>query len=214
MDGSKPTYTQDEVNEILRRALSREASRETVLNHDDLVEIAREAGIDRASLDQAMADLAQDRIRELDRQDAAAEIAAERTVQLKRFLSSLVTYGAINAFLYLAATHLTGGTWYVWPLLASGIVLTLKFRHVLFPHDKVLRRRKRERRQQEREQRAALRAEWGKRILGAGPHLPESGKVFEAAVEKGVSALLAVVERKLGEHRSRDQGSSRGQRDR
>jgi hypothetical protein len=213
MAGSQPTYTQEEVNEILRRALSQEARRETVLSHDDLVEIATEAGIDRLSLDQAMADLAQEHMRELARKGEAAEIAAERKVQLKRFLASLVTHGALNGFLYLAATRLTGGTWYVWPLLASGIVLTLKLRHVLFPYDKVLRRRKGEARQRERERRAALRAEWSKRILGASSTLAEGGKGFEAVVEKGVAALVAIAERKLDEHKSRDKASSRRPQD-
>jgi hypothetical protein len=210
MAGSPNSYTQEEVNEILRRALSQESSRETVLSHDDLVEIATEAGIDRSSLDQAMADLAEERTRESARKDASAEIAAERQVQLKRFLASLLTHGTINALLYFAATRLTGGTWYVWPLLASGIVLTLKLRHVLFPHDKVLRRR---RRQQKREQRAALRAEWGKRIFGADTQIPDGGKGFETAVQKGVAMLLAVAERKLDQHRSREKDSLKRARD-
>jgi len=213
MDGSTPTYTQEEVNEILRRALAQEASRESVLSHEDLVEIAMEAGIDRSSLDQAMADLAQEHVRELARKDEAAEIAAERRVQLKRLLASLVSHAALNAFLYLVATRLVGGTWYVWPLLGSGIVLTLQLRHVLFPYDKVSRRRKRERRQQARERRAALRAEWSKHILGAGSTTIVSGKGFETAVQKGVSILLSIAERKLDEHRSREKASLRRQHD-
>jgi hypothetical protein len=212
MDGSKNTYTQEEVNEILRRALAEEAGREAVLSHDDLVEIANEAGIDRSSLDQAMADLAQQHVRDLSRKGEAAEIAAERTVQLKRLSASLVTHGVLNAFLYFVSTRLTGGTWYVWPLLGSGIVLTLQLRHVLFPNDKLLRRRKRERRRLERERRAALRAEWSQRILGVSHAIPD-GKAFEAVVEKGVSALLAIAERKLDEHQSRGKATTRPPRD-
>ena len=92
-------------------------------------------------------------------------------------------------------------------------MLTLKLRHVLFPYDKVQRRRKRERRQLERDRRAALRSEWSKRILGAGSPISDGGKGFETVVQKGVSVLLAIAERKLDEHRSRDKGSSRRQPD-
>jgi hypothetical protein len=210
MEGSNSGYTQEEVNEILRRALAQEATRESVLSHDELVEIASEAGIDRSALDRAMADLAQEEMRALARKDEAAEINAERMVQLKRFLASLASHGALNTFLYFFATHFLGGTWYVWPLLGSGILLTLQLRHVLFPYDKVLRRRKREQRQRERERRAAMRAEWSKRILGAGGP-SEKVKAFEKVVEKGVSALLAIAERKLDEHKAREELRSRGQ---
>jgi hypothetical protein len=204
MDGPKPTYTQEEVNEILRRALSQEASRESVLSHDDLVEIATEAGIERSSLDQAIADLAQERVRELARQGEAAEIAAERRVELKRFLASLVSHATLNVFVYLVATRLLGSSLWVWPLIGSGALLALKLRHVLFPYEKLMRRRKRERRQREREQRAAMRADWGKRFLGNAGPTADPAKAFEAVVQKGVSALLAVAERKLDEHRSRE----------
>lgn len=204
MDGPKPSYTQEEVNEILRRALSQEASRESVLSHDDLVEIANEAGIERSSLDQAIADLAQEHVRELARQGEAVEIAAERRLELKRFGSALVSHATLNVFLYLVATRLLGSSFWVWPLLVSGALLALKLRHVIFPYDKVLRRRKRERRQRERERRAALRADWGKRILGGTGPVTDPAKAFEAVVQKGVSALLAVAERKLDEHRARE----------
>jgi hypothetical protein len=209
MDGPKPSYTQEEVNEILRRALAQEASRESALSHDDLVEIATEAGIDRSSLDQAIADLAQEHVRELARQGEAAEIAAERRLEMKRFLASLVSHATLNVFVYLVATRLLGSTLWVWPLLGSGALLALKLRHVLFPYEKIVRRRKRERRQRERERRAALRADWGKKLLGTAGPAPDPAKAFEAVVQKGVSALLAIAERKLDEHRARDKRPGR-----
>lgn len=214
MAASETTYTQEEVNEILRRALTQEANRESALSHEDLVEIAMEAGIDRSSLDQAIADLAQEHMRELSRKGEAAEIIAERKVQLKRFLAALVSHAALNGFLYLVATRLLGGSWWVWPLLGSGVLLALKLRHVLFPYDKVLHRRKRERRQREREQRLAARADWRKRILGVGGRPPDAAKVFESVVQKGVSVLLEVAERKLDEHRSAGKPPWRGPHER
>jgi hypothetical protein len=207
MDSSQSIYTQDEVNEILKRALSQEANREHVLSHDDLVEIASEAGIDRGALDRAMVDLAQEHMCELARQGEASEIAAERGVQLKRFGASLISHTALNAFLYIVCERFTGGTWYVWPLLGSGVMLTLQLRHVIFPYDKVQRRRKQIARQRERERKRAERAEWGKRIFGGGSSPSGGGKGFESAVQAGVSALLSIAERKIKEHLEREKAA-------
>ena len=65
MSNAKPTYSQAEVNEIIRRALDKQAERQDQLNHADLVAIADEVGIDRESLEHATAELAQTRVLEL-----------------------------------------------------------------------------------------------------------------------------------------------------
>ncbi|MBN2575565.1 MAG: 2TM domain-containing protein [Deltaproteobacteria bacterium] len=211
MDGSQPSYTQDEVNEILKRALTQEANREHVLSHDELVEIAAEAGIERASLDRAMVELAREHTRAIARQDEAAEIAAERQVQLKRFGASVASHTVLNGFLYLVCTRFTGGTWFVWPLVGSGVLLALQLRHVIFPYDKVLRRRKRAERQRERERKRAERDAWKHRIFGRAQDTSEAVKRFETVVQAGVSALLTVAERKLAEHKARED-AARGRR--
>lgn len=205
MDGPQPRYSQDEVYEILESALGQQTERDGLLSHDELVEIAREAGIEREALDQAMSALAQRRTRALAAQTDAAELAAERTLQGKRFAAALVSHGLLNAVLYVFATQVTGGTWYVWPLLGSSVLLALQLRHVLFPHDKLARRRKREQRERERERRRAAHERWRQRWLGAGNDRPDVGKTLETAVQKGVSLLVALAERKLDEHRAREQ---------
>jgi hypothetical protein len=209
MDPSQPSYTQDEVNEILKRALAQEARRERVLSHDDLVEIATEAGIERESLDRAMVELAQEHMRELARQGEAAELAAERQVQLKRFGASLVSLGALNGFLYVVSVRFIGGTWFVWPLIASGVLLALRLRHVIFPYDKVQRRRRQAERQRERERRHALRAAWKQRLFGGVEDRADGMKRFETVVQAGVSVLMTVAERKLAEHKAREEAERR-----
>jgi hypothetical protein len=204
MDPSKPSYTQDEVNEILKRALAQDAGRERVLDHDELVEIAAEAGIERESLDRAMVELAQEHTRQLARQGEAAEIAAERQVQLKRFGASLLSHAALNGFLYFVCTRFTGGDWFVWPLLGSGVLLALQLRHVIFPYDKVLRRRRQAERQRERDRKRAERDAWKEKIFGVGRDASDGVKRFESVVQAGVSALLTVAERKLAEHKARE----------
>ena len=208
MDAAKPTYSQDEVNEILKRALAREASAERVLSHDELVEIATEAGIDRDALDRAMAELAQEHTRALARRGEAAEIAQERQLQLKRFAAALTSHAVLNAFLYFVCVRFTGGNWFVWPLLGSGVLLALQLRHVLFPYDKLERRRRLTERQREKERKRAEREEWKQRLFGGGQRLAENAKgiekQFETVVQAGVSALLSIAERKLAEHKQRD----------
>jgi hypothetical protein len=213
MDGSKPRYTQEEVNEILKRALAQDAGRERVLGHDELVEIALEAGIDREALDRAMVELAQEHARDLASRDEAAEIADERRLQMKRFGASLVSYAALNGFLYFISVQFIGGNWFVWPLLAGGVLLALQLRHVIFPYDKVQRRRRQAERQRERERdrerKRAERDEWKRRIFGDGRSSGDGVKRFESVVQNGVSVLLAIVERKLAEHQSHEEVSRR-----
>ena len=59
--GPKRTYTQEEVTEILKRALRQQSLQGERLSHDELVQMADEIGIDRASLEAASLDLAQTR---------------------------------------------------------------------------------------------------------------------------------------------------------
>lgn len=213
MDPSQPQYTQEEVNEILKRALSREAGQERVLSHDELVDIATEAGIDREALDRAMVELAMEHTRALARKSEASEIAAERQVQLKRFGASLISHAVLNGVLYLINLKLIGGTWFVWPLIGSSVLLALRLRHVIFPYDKVMRRRKQAERQREQERKRAEREAWKQRVFGGVEKSASDGvKRFETVVQAGVSALLTVAERKLAEHKAREEEQRRKRR--
>ena len=209
MSDPQASYTQEEVNEIIRRALSTQASDERALSHAELVEIAGEAGIEREAVERATAELAQARTQELARQVESRAIAAERTVQLKRFGASAVSYSILNGFLYLIASRFTGGTWYVWPLLGSGALLALQVRHVIFPHDKILRNRRREEKRRERERRRAARAAWKHKLFEGGDAVAQGAKEFETVVQSGVTALLKIATRKLEDHVEREEDRRR-----
>jgi hypothetical protein len=212
MDSAKTDYTQDEVNEILKRALAEEAGRERILSHAELVDIATEVGIERDALDRAMAGLAQEQLRAVAARGEAAEIAAERRVQGKRFAANLLSHGLLNGLFYFICAKLTGGQWYVWTLVGSGVLLTLQLRHVVFPYDKVQRRRRQTERQRERERKRAERDQWKARIFGGKTNAADAAKGFETVVQAGVSALLAIAERKLAEHREREARERRDRR--
>ena len=209
MSDPQASYTQEEVNEIIRRALSTQASDERALSHAELVEIAGEAGIEREAVERATAELAQARTQELARQVESRAIAAERTVQLKRFGASAVSYSILNGFLYLIASRFTGGTWYVWPLLGSGALLALQVRHVIFPHDKILRNQRREEKRRERERRRAARAAWKHKLFEGGDAVAQGAKEFETVVQSGVTALLKIAARKLEDHVEREESRRR-----
>ena len=203
MSNAKPTYSQAEVNEIIRRALDKQTEREGHLDHDDLVAIADEVGIDRESFERATAELAQTRVSRLSRQDEAKEIAEERTIQLKRFGATLLSHAIMNGVLYTIDTHFFAGAWFKWPLLGSAILLTLRLRHVLAPYDKLSRRRKKDERLREREQRRAARTAWKQRLFAEAKSPSDNAKEFENVVQSGVAALLEIASRKLDEHKSR-----------
>jgi len=209
MSAPQAEYTQEEVNEIIRRALGAQAIDERVLSHAELVEIAAESGIEREALERATAELAQARTQELARQVESRAIAAERTVQLKRFGASAVSYSILNGFLYLIASRFTGGTWYVWPLLGSGALLALQVRHVIFPYDKILRNQRREEKRRERERRRAARAAWKHKLFEGGDVVAQGAKEFETVVQSGVTALLKIAARKLEDHVEREESRRR-----
>ena len=209
MSAPQAEYTQEEVNEIIRRALGAQAIDERVLSHAELVEIAAESGIEREALERATAELAQARTQELARQVESRAIAAERTVQLKRFGASAVSYSILNGFLYFIASRFTGGTWYVWPLLGSGALLALQVRHVIFPHDKIRRNRRREEKRRELERRRAARAAWKHRLFEGGDVVAQGAKEFETVVQSGVTALLKIAARKLEDHVEREESRGR-----
>ena len=200
MSDTKPTYSQAEVNEIIRRALDKQAERADHLDHDDLVAIADEAGIDRESLERATAELAQDRDRRSSIADEAKEIAAERGIQLRSFGASLISHAVMNGIFYYLDTRFFGGTWFKWPLLGSAILLALRLRNVIAPYNKLMQRRRKEKRRRQREKRQAARAAWKQRLLANARSPSDNAQEFERVVQSGVAALLDIASRKLDEH--------------
>ncbi len=203
---SKRTYSQEEVTEILKRALRQQSLRSQNLSHDELVEMADEVGIDREALEAATTDLAQTRAEELVRQTETRELAEERTRLFSKFAFSLLTYVIVNAILYLIDRRFTGGTWYYWVLLGWGIGLLFQLRRVFFPEESLRRRKQREWRHAKKLERRRERETRHRRLREAFDHgataerLEQGAKEFETAVQAGVAALLTVAARKIQAH--------------
>jgi hypothetical protein len=206
------TYSQQEVTEILKRALRQQSLRGNQLSHEELVEMADEVGIDRDSLDAATADLVQTREAELVQNDEARELAEERARRFARFVGSLFTFLVIAVVCYFVNKGTGGYNWFYWPIMGFGIALAFQLRGIFFPQEGLERRRRRAlkeaRRQERRAQREAfrnrMRASFGgghvEAVNGAMNH---GAKEFEAAVQAGVAALLTVAARKIQAHAER-----------
>ena len=154
---SKRTYSQEEVTEILKRAMKQQSLQNQGLSHEELVEMAGEVGIDRAAVESATAELVETRADQLARQEEANELAAERSRLFNGFVSSLLFYVVIGGMLYFIDRRFTGGTWFYWVLLGWGIALLFRLRSLLFPQRSLARRKARELKHARREERRALR---------------------------------------------------------
>jgi hypothetical protein len=154
---SKRTYTQEEVTEILKRAMKQQSLQKQGLSHEELVEMANEVGIDRAAVESATTELVETQAEELARSEDARALAEERTRLFTSFVTSLFFYVVICGALYFIDTRFTGGTWYYWAALGWGIALLFQLRRVMFPHQSLEKRRRRELKKAAREQKRAVR---------------------------------------------------------
>jgi 2TM domain len=114
-------YSTGEVGEIVRIALERQGS-EGRISHDELLETAREIGVTAEDIEEAVAEEA--RIRE-----ARAAIEARRKLAQQWFVADLVAYVVINGAIVIVDRAVSGGRWFVFPLIIWGIVLAI---HAVF----------------------------------------------------------------------------------
>ena len=127
-------YSRDEIQEILQRALEREhlAGGGEGFHHDELLEAAREVGIDPDQLERAAAEVAR-------RQHKQAQKALERPRAMRSLLRNAATFAVVNLFLLL----LVGGRVSRFVFLGWGLGLSLQAIRFAFPREP--RRRERPR---------------------------------------------------------------------
>jgi hypothetical protein len=217
---SKRTYSQEEVTEILKRAMKQQSLQKQGLSHDELVEMASEVGIDRSALESATSDLVQTQAQEMARLDEVRALAEERTRLFTGFVSSLFFYLVICGALYFIDLKFTGGTWYYWPMLGWGLALAFRLHGVFFPQRSLEQRRAREQKRALKAERRALRQERTRRLRMSfgldgheelhrlkaeklhgettgnahGPHGSERRRDVEAAVDAGAREFETAVQ--------------------
>ena len=111
-------YSSEEVGNIVRHGL-RAKTNETV-DHQELMEIAREQGLDEADVRAALEKLDQEQRQELRvRKNWAG------------FTGHLYSYLGVIAFLFLVDIFTPGPWWFQWPALGWGLGLFFHYRGVL-----------------------------------------------------------------------------------
>jgi hypothetical protein len=186
---SERSYSEDEVREILRRAVDRDAGQSGQLDRARLVAAAQEIGIDPAAIDHAILDIERDRAVDL-------ELTSLRLERRHDFISSLSTWGIVNSGLFAIDWANGGGWWFYWPLTVWGMMLMLRYKGLLFKNDIKDRRQaasKLEARQVELARQAAKQRRKSK------------GRQLEEVIERGVDLLVAAAARRLdsNQHPSR-----------
>jgi hypothetical protein len=198
---TRPRYSREEVDEILRRAAERTHEAGDELEHEDLVAAAREAGIAVGALEHAATELAT-------RREEKKWVDAWDARRKRRFSSHLVTWAVVNLGLFLLDIAGGPGFWFVWPLISWGIFVALHGVRALpapTPEqvEKVARKeRRRLESERKREERRRARESLRQKIRSASGGRGASD--FERAVEAGVSALLEVAARRIDAATGRD----------
>jgi 2TM domain-containing protein len=183
--GVPKTYSREEADEILRRALSQQSA--DGIDHDDLVAAAREVGIPEAAVLHAANQLGEFR-------QVKTRVELIRKQKRRAFARHLLTFIIVNGGIF-AFDYMDGGPWFFqYVLILWGIVLLLLGIRQLAPDEaRLVRRAERElekdRRRQERQRR---------RTQPSGrPRVPAAAKEFEAAVQDGVSTLMSAAARAI-----------------
>lgn len=168
---AKRTYTQEEVDAILDRALRAQAKDGTGLTHEELVSAAAEVGIPREAIDAAAREGA------VETSDQELLRAWKRRARI-RFLRHFVTYVLVIAMLaFINMMTAPAFPWFGIVALAWGIGIAMHFLGTFFAdEERVLVRERR------RAEKLARRNRWRKR-----------GERFEDVVEQGVRALVDIA---------------------
>jgi 2TM domain len=111
-------YTSEEAAAILSRALDRQNGEGGRISHDELLETAREIGVTTDELEAAVVDEVRARAERLVLEELRARA-------LRNFVRHVAVFVVVNAFAFVIDKKLTGGTWFYWVGLASGVALAV-----------------------------------------------------------------------------------------
>jgi hypothetical protein len=193
-------FTQEEVNTILSRAVERQNPSAGGLTYAELIDTARQAGIDPGAIDFAVGDLESGQETRAEDEEVKAELARRRWRSWRRFSLHLTVYVMLSIFIAATNIHEGGEQFYPFPILAWGIFVAAHFMAVLFPtvfpnpdRGEGIRRELRK-----REEKNRRRLERERRSLG-NEELKESAKELGVAVQRGMATVLSDVAKTIHE---------------
>jgi hypothetical protein len=193
-------FTQEEVNTILSRAVERQNPSAGGLTYAELIDTARQAGIDPGAIDVAVNDLESGQETRAEDDQVNAELARRRWRSWRRFSLHFTVYVMFSIFIAAMNIHEGGEQFYPFPILAWGIFVAVHFMAVFFPtvfpspdRGEGIRRELRKRDEKNRR-----RVERERRSLG-NEELKESAKELGVAVQRGMATVLSDVAKTIHE---------------
>ncbi len=124
---SSKQFSKDEVDRIIRRALK--LNKEDSVSHQELMETAREFGIDPQTLEAAI----EEDKEEFEKERTRKKRLLRRKAHFHRHLwSYLIVIGALLLINFLTP----GPWWFQWPALGWGIGFAFNFKAAYFPVQK------------------------------------------------------------------------------
>jgi hypothetical protein len=185
--GVPKTYSREEADEILRRALAEQAA--DGINHDDLVAAAREVGIPEGAIEAAASQLGEHR-------SVKQRVELLRRQKRRAFGRHLASYLIANGGIFLF-DYFDGGPWFFqYVLIVWGIILLLLGIRQLAPEEASLVRRAEREIEKEKRKADRQRRRTGQPKAHPGG-MQGATREFEQAVQEGASALLSAAARAI-----------------
>lgn len=187
-------YSDDEVEQILRRALQKQAEQEGKLGHEELMAVAREVGLDPSVVERTVGEVREQREQE-------KHIADWKARRKRRFAAHALNFLGVSLLL-LAINLLTGGQlWFYWPVLFMAFTVAMHGvrllthdtppQHVLDGQGHLSRKERRKlQARAKREARRQARARHREARRSSSRRLEDE---LEEAIEEGVHSLLRMV---------------------
>ena len=180
------TYTDEQVREILRRAVERSDGAGGI-DREDLIAAAADVGIDAEAVHTAIVELERE-------SELKAEIAKLRRERRRSLASNFGSWAIVSAGLFGIDWATGDGWWFYWPLGGWGVLLLLELKGLLLANptrdqEQAARRLAHRERQRQREQAEQQRLRERERRQGLGG--------LEGVVERGVEELLSAAARRI-----------------
>ena len=185
------------MNAVLSRAVERQNPSAGGLTYAELIDTARQAGIDPGAIDAAVQELAGRRESAAEDRLVEAEVARRRWKAWRGFSIHFTVFAMFAVLIATINIHEGGEQFWPIPILSWGIFISAHFIGVLFPsvfpnpdRFEVVRRelRKRDEQRRKREHKERRRGE-----------LKESAQELGVAVQRGMATILSDVAKTIHE---------------
>lgn len=185
------TYSREEVQAILSRALEGAAASGDDLSHEDLLAVGRELGIEAGAIEAAAAGIGD---------QVAIEKAVDARVRRSRrgFVNHLFSFVIVNAALVAMNLFIGGPYWFVWSLFGWGIGVAFHARAALFPDREHLAQKAKKRLEADRAREEKQRRRDDRR--GGRGGKADTSRIEQAAMDVVAETLGAVADA-IGESR-------------